>query len=172
MTESRPEMPVNTPMPGDPEHGPIVRHGRNPIAIVLLVMCLISGVGGALNPAGAPPTLTAALGHAAVGWNVAMAVGATLCLVGVLMFRPKRWRTGPLVERPLYDVLIERIGMVLLSTVFAVYCVFLAVYMRQGADVPMIYFLIILGMALASSWRAVQITSDLRRLRQVLPLVS
>lgn len=172
MTESRPDMPTSTPMPGDPEHGPIVRHGRNPIAIVLLVMCLISGVGGALNPGSVPPTLAASLGPGAAAWNIAMAVGSALCLVGVLMFRPKRWRTGPLVERPLYDVLIERIGMVLLSTVFAVYCVFLLVYMRQGADVPMIYFLIILGMAVASSWRAAQITVDLRRLRKVLPLVS
>ena len=135
------------------EPKPVVRGGRNPLAISLLLVFLVSGVAGFVHPSGASPTLTAVLGHWVWTWHVGLLVGTVTSLVGVM------------VLRPLNDVLVERVGMIWMATLFLAYGV--AVCALDEAFFTT-YSGVILGLGAAFAARAWQITRDLQRLRQIL----
>ena len=149
-------MPTHTPLPGDLGHGPIVRHGRNPLAVCLLLVLVLSGVIGLLNPEKASPTLTRVLGDYVWVWHVGMLIGCVTTLVGIL------------VLKPLNDVLIERVGAIWLASIFLIYGVVLAIV---GGSLGATSASISIGLGLAFAVRVLQITKDLRRLRSVLQAI-
>lgn len=181
MPDQEAPVPTSTPMPGDPEHGPIVRHGRHPWVILLLALPFtLSGAAGLFTGKGGSPNMAAALGEWLQLWYAGLVVGSVVTLVGLAIggvpatIRAyKRWRgtapldERPLAEKPLWDVMIERIGMVLLATVFGV--LFAALLNSDYVPAPTVLSVLMwLGFSIASVWRAVQIAVDLRRLQKFL----
>lgn len=146
-------MPTRTPMPGDPGYGPIVRHGRNPLAVVLLLVLVFSAIVGLVSPAKASPTLTLVLGDAAWLWHVSLLIGTVTTLIGVLFLKP------------LNDVLVERIGSVWLASIFLVYGAVLAI---MGGSLGATSAGISISLGCGFALRAWQITKDLQRLHRVL----
>lgn len=145
-------MPTHTPMPGDPGHGPIVRHGRNPVAISMFAMLMLSGIIGLVDPSKASPVLTSVMGGWVWTWHVGLLIGSGTALVGVLILKT------------LTDVLVERIGVIWLATLFLAYGLIACV---SGGTFTT-YTGVILGLGLAFGARAWQITKDLQRLRKIL----
>jgi hypothetical protein len=144
-------VPTRTPLPGDPGRNPIVRHGRNPVAISMFGMLLVSGVIGLVDPSKASPALTVALGPWVWTWHAGLVVGSAAALFAVLGLKP------------LNDVLIERIACVWLSSLFIAYGLIITVATGFAT-----YTGVVLGLGLAFAARAWQITRDLQRLRRVL----
>lgn len=144
-------MPTHTPMPGDLGHGPIVRHGRNPLSISLLGVLVLSGVRGLFDPEKASPALFRVLGEGALLWHVGLLIGCVTTLAAVLFLKP------------LSDVLVERIGAIWLSSLFLVYAVVVGLT-SDAATAAAIGF----GLGIAFIARAWQITKDLARLRRIL----
>lgn len=149
-------MPTHTPMPGDLGHGPIVRHGRNPLAIVLLSVLVFSSIVGLVDPTKASPTLTRVLGNGVWLWHVGLLVGCLTTLVGILLLKP------------LNDVLIERIGVTWLASIFLVYGTVIAIV---GGSIGATSAGISISLGLALAVRAWQITKDLARLRRILQAI-
>lgn len=131
----------------------IVRSGRNPLSATVLAVFAVSGVLGLLDPSQASPILRGVLGHYVWIWHGGLVIGSATALVGVT------------VLKPLNDVLVERIGMVWLATLFLSY--FVAVCANDSAFFST-YSGIVLGLGLAFAMRAWQITRDLRRLHRAL----
>lgn len=144
-------VPTHTPLPGDLGHGPIVRHGRNPLSISLLGVLVLSGVRGLLDPEKASPALYRVLGEGAVVWNVCLLIGCATALAAVLILKP------------LTDVLVERIGAIWLASLFLVYAVVIGLTTEAATSAAISF-----GLGLAFALRAWQITKDLHRLRRIL----
>lgn len=131
----------------------IVRNGRNPLSITVLLAFFGSGVLGLVLPGQASPSVSEVLGAWAWVWHAGLAIGAATALVGVL------------VLKPLNDVLVERVGMVWLASLFLSY--FVAVCVADDAFFTT-YSGVVLGLGVAFAVRAWQITRDLRALHRVL----
>lgn len=132
--------------------GPVVRRGRNPLEVTLLAVFVLSSIAGLFAPGDASPTLTRLLGEYTWTWHVGLLIGSVTSLIAVVFLKP------------LNDVLIERAGMVWLSSCFLAYgvaAVFSTSLLNTGAA-------IVLGLGIGFGARAWQITSDLRRLHRIL----
>jgi hypothetical protein len=114
-------------------------------------MLLLSGLIGLLDPSKASPALAVALGPWVWTWNVGLIVGSGMALLAVIALKP------------LNDVLVERIGCVWLSSLFFAYGLIITAASGFGT-----YTGVVLGLGLAFTARAWQITRDLQRLRRVL----
>lgn len=134
-----------------PTNSPVVRRGRNPLEIFILVFLLASGLAGLFTQRSSP-ALVAVLGSLTWIWHVVMLLGAGTAILSLFL-------------KPLNDVLLERVGMIWLATCFLLY----------GAGICLIdpsFFSpatgLALGLGAGFAARAWQITKDLRRLRRVL----
>lgn len=136
-----------------PDPQPVVRTGRNPLAISMVLVFFVSGVAGLFSTEVSSPTLSAVLGSYVWLWHTGLIIGAGTALVGILLLKP------------LMDVLVERVGMVWLASLFLSY--FVAVCVNDDAYFTT-YSGVILGLGIAFGARAWQITRDLRRLRRIL----
>lgn len=149
-------MPTHKLLPEEQGYGPIVRPGRNPLAISLLGVLLLSGVIGLFNPEKASPTLTRVLGEAVWVWHVGLIIGSAVTLLGIV------------VLRPLNDVLVERIGATWLASIFLAYGAVLAIV---GGPTGATSAGISIGLGFAFAVRVWQITKDLARLRRILQAI-
>ena len=145
--QTDPTIPRVGPVPA-----PVLRSGRNPLAISVLLVFLLSGTVGLLTPEASSPILAEVLGHWVWVWHTGLVIGSSTALLGLAL-------------RPLSNVLVERVGMMWMASLFLAY--FVAVCVTDDAYFTT-YSGVILSLGIAFAARVVQITRDLRRLHQVL----
>jgi len=126
---------------------------RSPFQIVILVFCILTGVIGLATGSASPASLAEVYGHWAALWNVGVAIGGAGTLAA--MFSPVP-----------ANLLVERVGMIWLSTLFLAYAVAIGVHNDPdrvvaglGSD---------LAFTAACFVRAWQITTQLKLLRAAL----
>lgn len=132
----------------------VLTSGRaNPFEVLLLVACTFTGVFGLVAPGSGSRTIDQFIPHPwTVVFYAALFVSAALALAGVFLRMP-------------LALLIERVGMAVLSSLLLVYG--LAVYALHGLSVG-VAGAIILSFGVAAVLRVVQISRDLAALRVAL----
>lgn len=127
----------------------LINSGRQPFELVILAVCVLSGLSGLLVPGAQSPAIVAALGEWTWAWYVGLTLGGAVPLVGVWLKMPT-------------CLLIERVGMVWLSTLFLAYGVGIA-FVADSRGVTAAAFTA--GYGLAAAARVWQISRDLRKLK-------
>lgn len=130
----------------------VLRTGRSPFQVLLMVACLISGVSG-LFPHEQRGVIDQLAEGAAGAWYTGLIVGGSVVLVGVCMRVPT-------------SLLVERVGLLLLTGLFLAYGV--GVYLLLGNDQVRVGGVITIACGVACGVRAWQIGRDLSRLRRAL----
>src|SRR5215216_2293487 len=87
---------------------------RSPFEIVILVACALTGLIGLLTGNASPASISVAFAGWAAIWNIGVLVGGVGTLVAL-------WCKAPL------NYLLERVGMVWLTTLFLAYAVAIGV---------------------------------------------
>lgn len=126
---------------------------RSPFEIVILVACALTGLIGLLTGNASPASISVAFAGWAAIWNIGVLVGGVGTLVAL-------WCKAPL------NYLLERVGMVWLTTLFLAYAVAIGVVNDQPRVVAGLGSN--LALAFACLVRAWQLTDQLRRLRAAL----
>jgi hypothetical protein len=127
----------------------LVSSGRHPLAIFLLVACVLTGVAGLLSPVSTSPTVAHLLAPWELeAWYSGLILSGGATLVGVMA-------TG------LSSLLIERVGLVVLASLSGMYAAAIAI---QG-HTPLTFAAAFTGaFALGCVGRVVQINGSLRKL--------
>lgn len=130
---------------------------RNPDTVFLLGLLLISGTGQLI--AGAPSGSVALLvpPWMLIAWSVTITLAAAIVLAGAL------WR-----GRDSTGLMVEAVGRVMLAPTSLAYA--LAVVASAGAEAGQVAALLV-GLAVSSVWRIVQITRAIHGLRRDLTLL-
>lgn len=134
-----------------PVNAPVVRRGRNPLEVFILIFLLASGIGG-LFSARSSPALSLVLGEFIWVWHIVLVLGTGTALLSLFL-------------QPLNDVLVERAAMVWLATCFLLYGT--AICLVDTAFFST-YTGVAFGLGVGFAARAWQITKDLGRLHRVL----
>lgn len=127
----------------------VIKSGRHPLAVTLLVFCAVSGVSNLLAYSKSATNVLRALPPAfGLVFYGLLALGSAVALVGV--FWPGL--TGPHLERS---------GLLMLTGVFSAYAV-LVIPLGLRA---LFFSLLLFGFALGNFLRVLQIGRDLKRIR-------
>lgn len=127
--------------------------GRQPFEVLLLVACVLTGAVGVVVPGAGSPTIDRFVPQPFTTlFYVALFGSAAVSAVGVSLRLPT-------------SLLVERIGMVVLSALLLIYGI--AVYALHGPAVG-IGGVIIIAFGVAAMLRCAQITRDLRKLKAAL----
>jgi hypothetical protein len=126
---------------------------RSPFQVAVLVFCVLTGIVGLLTGSESPASIHDAYGDWSAAWNVALFVSSSLATVAM-------WLRYPV------SILLERVGMIMLCTVFAAY--FAAIILEHDESRVITGLGTTLALAVAAGVRAWQLTDQLRRLRQAL----
>jgi len=124
----------------------LVQSGRQPFEVVILTTCFLSGLVGILTGS-YPPAVVFALHTFAWAYNVCLLLGSSVTLLGVWL-------------KPVISLLIERIGMIWLGTIFLAYGI--AITLSSTASVT--GGILLYGLAAACAARAITITRDLQKI--------
>lgn len=125
----------------------LVQSGRQPFEVVILVTCFLSGLAGVLT-GNFPEPIVRMLHSYAWAYSVSLGLGAIVTLVGVFL-------------KPVVSLLIERVGMVWLGTIFLAYAISVSVQVDGRGITGAI---LLYGLALATAARAITITRDIRKI--------
>lgn len=128
----------------------VVRNGRHPVVVTILVGLLVVAVYSLVH---APPsaTLDLAFGHPErLLWSTLVAAGSAATLWGLYH------------RAPVYGLRIERVGWGMTSVGTAVYAVILIDLTGWTSAGVLLAFVV--GVAVGGAWRIAQITRDLRAL--------
>jgi hypothetical protein len=125
---------------------------RSPFEIVLLVACIIGGIGGLINPTSTSPAVSRVLPEwLLVSWYAALIASGACTLIGVSF-------------RRVFGLYIERIGLTLLTGICMVY----AVSVLAGGGYPFAFAAItVMSFAVACGYRLRQIQRDLRAIEDM-----
>lgn len=126
----------------------VIRSGRHPLAVLMLVLFVVSGISGLISPArSAPPVAHVLTLWELRGWFAGLTLSSAIALVSV-------FRSG------FGSLAIERVSMIVLGALVSMYAV--AVVIQSGTIVspPLAGIAAVVG---ASVWRAIQIGGDLKR---------
>jgi hypothetical protein len=133
--------------------GPLVRSGRNPFEVWLLVACVAAGVVGLVAP-DASSAIAKSLPHWELTcWYAGLTFGGLVSLVGVF-------------SKGVNSLFIERVGMVVLTCLTLAYSVSIIVQVGavKGATLPAF----LTGLfAVACAVRFFNITIDLKRMEGI-----
>lgn len=131
--------------------GRIQRSGRNPLAVYLLGLCIVAGIsfiaGMLTGNDGMKPIEKLMPGALVAGWYVLLFGGGCIAVTGIM------WRD--LVT----SLLVERAGLVALTTASVVYDGALVILGDVGGSVAVALF------AFASGWRIWDIRKELGHIR-------
>jgi hypothetical protein len=129
----------------------LVQSGRQPFEVVILVTCVLSGLVGLLtNEYPAPVKLI--LHSFTWAYGASLSAGAVIALIGIYI-------------KPVASLLVERVGMAWLGSIFFAYAVAVTVQ-PQGRGLT--GAILLFGLGLATIARAITITRDLRKVQQAL----
>jgi len=130
----------------------LVRSGRNPFEVLLLVACAMAGVIGLVAPNASANAITAALPHWEVlCWYSGLLAGGVISLAGVF-------------ARGVTSLFVERVGIILLACLMLAYA--LALFAQVG--IRGVLPASITGLfAVACAVRFVYITTDLKRMEDI-----
>jgi hypothetical protein len=129
----------------------IIHSGRNPYAIFLLLACALTGVAGLISPQRTSP----AVANVLLPWELEAWYGGLILSSGAAL--------GGLLWRGLTSLLVERVALVVLASVTAMYSV--AVVLRGGVALSLAATATA-GLCVASVVRIWQIGRDLKVLRR------
>lgn len=129
----------------------MIRSGRHPHEVVLLLVCVLVGAVGTFGFDQAASTTIRSLPEP---WGRFFYLGVLAGSVVALSGAYWRGLAGPLIERS---------GLITLAGMWASYTV--AVLMNSGLRNGWGFSLIVGGFAVANVWRYVQISGELRRIR-------
>lgn len=129
----------------------LIQSGRHPFELVILFMCVLTGLAGLLTGS-ASPAIVIILHEWSWIWNVSIVLGGIGTGLSVLCKLP-------------VNLLLERVGMVWLFTLFAAYS---AAIFSVDSDRAVTSGGIVLALALAALARVLQITKDLSKLQKAL----
>lgn len=127
----------------------IIHSGRNPYAIFLLAAIVLTGVSGLISPQHTSPVVA----HLLAPWELAAWYGG-LVIAGTVSL-------AGLFSRGLMSLLVERVGLVVLASLSAMYAV--AVVAQGGATLSLAAGTAG-SFALASAARVWQIGRDLKEI--------
>jgi hypothetical protein len=128
-------------------------NNRSPFQIVILVACVLTGLVGLITGSSSPASIAEVYGDWAVLWNVGVVLGG----VGTL---------GAMFSPVPANLLVERVGMIWLATMFFAYAVAIALY--NDPDRVVAGLGTDLALATACLVRAYQISRQLALLRAAL----
>lgn len=130
----------------------VVRGGRDPFEVMFLIACVLAGISGLIFGASSPNLAVALPGDTQTYWFAGVLVGSVLGLVGAF-------------SKPPTGLVIERVGLALLSGLCGAYGVSIILNSANGALVGMF---VTLAFGVASLIRVWQIGVDLRVLKEQL----
>ena len=132
----------------------LVRSGRNPFEVWLLVACVVAGIVGLISPADTASTVVKALPHwEALCWFSGLTLGGLVGLAGAF-------------SRGVMSLLVERVGMVILTCLTFAYSVSIVaqVGIAAGATLPAL----LTGLfAVSCAVRFFNISSDLKSMEDI-----
>lgn len=128
-------------------------NNRSPFQIVILISCILTGLVGLITGSSSPASIAEVYGDWAVLWNIGVVLGGAGTLGA--MFSPVP-----------ANLLVERVGMIWLATMFFAYGVAIALY--NDPDRVVAGLGTDLALATACLVRAYQISRQLAALRQAL----
>ena len=129
----------------------VIRSGRNPYAIFLLVACVLTGVSGLISPRLTSPVVA----HLLASWELYAWYGGLFASGSVAL--------AGLSARGLTSLLVERVGLVVLASLSAMSAVAVAV---QGGAALSFSSAFVGCFAVASVVRVWQIGQDTKKLQQ------
>lgn len=135
-----------------------IRLGTNPLAVLLLVACALSGISGLFG--NHSPTFSVLPAGYLLVWDVGIAFGSTCGLVSLSV---QRRRPSLTWSRLLTYLIVERASMLLVGGLMAIYVFVLIAY--GTSSVFFVGVLVLAAFAVGLLWRAIQITIDLSILR-------
>lgn len=126
----------------------LVSNNRNPFEIFLLVACVFGGVGGFIDPSRASSVILEAVPrYILIIWYLAIAIGGTITLVGLL-------------GKKLIFLFLERLGLVLLTGFSLGYSIILLTHINRPLALSA---LITLSFSIACLVRLIQVSRELQR---------
>lgn len=132
----------------------LVRSGRNPFEVWLLVACVVAGIVGLISPVDSASAVVKALPHWEVlCWFSGLTLGGLVGLAGVF-------------SRGVVSLLVERVGMVILTCLTFAYSVSIVaqVGIAAGATLPAL----LTGLfSVSCAIRFFNISADLKRMEDI-----
>jgi len=131
----------------------LVRSGRNPFEILLLVMCATVGVVGLCQPSATSNVVTSLLPTwEVIVWYAGLAIGGLVSLLGVFL-------SG------VVSLLIERVGLIMLTCLTLTYSTAVIAQIGIKGILPALFPALF---AVACVDRFARITADLKRMENVI----
>ncbi len=130
----------------------LVRSGRNPFEVLMLVACVATGTVGLFEPSSTSNVITTLLPTWEVTtWYGGLAVGGLVGLVGVFL-------NGVL------SLLVERVGLIMLTCLTLAYSTAVVTQVGIRGTLPALFTGLF---AIACAIRFVYITTDLKRMEDI-----
>lgn len=130
----------------------LVRSGRNPFEVWLLVACVVVGIVGLVQPSSTSNAITSLLpGWEVVTWYAGLAGGGAVSLFGV-------FGSG------LTALLVERVGLIILTCLTLAYSIAVVTQIGFRGALPALFTGLF---AVACAVRFVHITTDLKRMEDI-----